>query len=161
MKNADIHELTTMPDGISVGVSPGTKSKNDFRVHFRRGEKGVGWRSPTHVHLIVDMYTKRMGNPWLTSRFVDYMLDELIAKAQTAQTYPPAAPALDQQMVDRFTPLNSFGEYRIEFIILVQGLITQGEKTNYPTGTLQRQLWSAFRRGDEIYSVLSIALRRL
>jgi hypothetical protein len=59
----------------------------------------------------------------------------------------------------RFSPLTAFGEYRLEFIPTVQGLITTAEKTNYPHGHLQEDLWTAFRDGAEIYQVLGIALR--
>lgn len=159
VKDSDIITVATLPDGVSVGVSPGGKSPFDFRVLFTWGHTGAKWRSPTHVHLIVDMYTKRMGNPWLTNRFVDYVIASLIDSALPAESFPPEAPALDPNIVTTFAPLSAFGEYRIEFIMTVQGLIARAERTNYPHGTLQHEMWTAFRNGDEIYRVLGIALR--
>jgi len=159
VKDKDIVTLRTLPDGVQVGVSPGSKSASDFRVHFRWGHKGAQWRTPTHVHLIVDMYTKRMGNPWLTNRFTDYVIATLIDKAEPASSFPPSVPELADDIVTSFAPLSSFGEYRVEFTITVQGLIAIAEKTNYPNGTLQHQMWGAFRDGEEIYRVLGIALR--
>jgi hypothetical protein len=158
-KDSDIVTVATLPDGVSIGVSPGAKSQFDFRVHFKWGHTRAQWRSPTHVHLIVDMYTKRMGNPWLTNRFVDYVIASLIDAALPAGSFPPQVPELDKDIVMTFAPLSSFGEYRIEFIIVVQGLIARAERSNYPKGTLQHEMWAAFRNGDEIYRVLGIALR--
>jgi hypothetical protein len=105
------------------------------------------------------MYSKRMGNPWLTRRLVDYILDELIGTATAANSFPPLSLPIDDDALTRFSPLTAFGEYRVEFILTVQGLITKAEKTNYPDGHLQQDLWSAFRDGAEIYHVLGIALR--
>ena len=160
VRASDITTLRTLPDGVQVGVSKGSKAQSvhDFRVHFKWGAPAAQWRTPTHVHLIVDMYSKRMGNPWLTKRLVDYVLDKLIDKAQPATGFPPAITALDDS-VARFSPLNAFGEYSVEFIVTIQGLIAASERTNYPRGHLQRELWQAFRDGEEIFKVLSIALR--
>ncbi len=146
VKSSDITTLRTLSDGVQVGVSKGSKpqSIHDLRVHFRWAGAGAQWRTPTHVHLIVDMYSKRMGNPWLTKRFVDYVLQSLIEGAAVATTFPPTMPALDDS-VARFSPLDAFGEYTIEFIATVQGLIAVSERTNYPKGHLQRDLWQAFR----------------
>lgn len=156
--NANITLLGTLNDGVQVGLSKGTKSTWDFRVHFR-WTPSSRWRTPTHVHLIVDMYTKRMGNPWLTKRLVDYVLSDLVNGATAATSYPPIAPTLDPVALGRFAPLDAFGEYSIEYILTVQGLIAMSEKTNYPNGHLQADLWRSFRDGDEIYKVLGIALR--
>ena len=149
-----------LQDAVQIGVSRGTKSTHDFRVQFRWGTPRSRWRTPTHVHLIVDMYTKRMGNPWLTNRFVDYVLTDLIDAATPAEAFPPALPRIDVEAERRFSPLTSFGEYSVEFILTVQGLIAKAEKTNYPSGRLQREMWAAFRHGDEIYRLLGVALRR-
>ena len=159
VREQDIVPLRTLPDGVQVGASPGSKSEFDFRVHFKWGHEGAHWRTPTHVHLIVDMYTKRMGNPWLTNRFVDYVIGELIDSADAAASFPPPVPPLDPDVVTAFAPLSSFGEYRIEYTITVQGLIAISEKTNYPNGVLQHEMWSSFRNGEEIYRVLGVALR--
>jgi hypothetical protein len=158
VKNADITPVSALNDGVQIGLSRGAKSTFDFRVHFR-WTASSRWRTPTHVHLIVDMYTKRMGNPWLTKRFVDFVLTDLIDGAAAATTYPPALPVLDPTALGRFAPLDAFGEYTIEYILTVQGLIAMSEKTNYPHGHLQQDMWKAFRDGDEIYKVLGIALR--
>jgi hypothetical protein len=160
VKNADISLVKQLPDGVEVGLSKGTKttSEYDFRVHFR-WSSSTRWRTPSHIHLIVDMYTKRMGNPWLTKRFVDFVLSDLIGGAQAATSFPPLVPLPAEEALARFMPLNAFGEYTVDFIVTVQGLIAAAEKTNYPNGTLQSELWTAFRDGDEIYRVLGIALR--
>jgi hypothetical protein len=159
VKDADIRQVRLLPDGVAIGVSKGSKSSHDFRVHFKWGLAGSKWRTPTHVHLIVDMYTKRMGNPWITNRFVDHVLDTLIGCAVEATGFPPTLAPLEDDLTSRFRPLNAFGEYTIEFILTVQGLIATSEKTNYPNGHLQEDMWRAFRDGAEIYKVLGIALR--
>ena len=56
--------LLTTKDRIQVGIEPGSKSKNDFKVKYRipNGRE----RTPKHIHLVIDILLKRQGNPDLS-----------------------------------------------------------------------------------------------
>ena len=131
------------------------ESKWDFLVKYQSPGKRV--RSPAHIHLVIDMYMKRMGNPSRTNELVDYMVRTLIEGAKPATGWLPKLEYFDPAIVRRFEPLDSFGEFSCEFILAVQELIAKSEKTNYPDGVLNRDLWTSFRRGDEIFAVVSKA----
>lgn len=149
--------VLTIADGTAFTVSPGRKSRCDFIVRYRRPAKGSRERQPAHTHVIVDMYMKRMGNPWLTRQLVDHILDIVIPASRAAVDFPPTFSPIDPEVIARFSPLNAFGEYSVEFLLVVETMLAAAERTNYPEGSLHSRLWQAFRDGVEIYGVLSAA----
>lgn len=151
-----MEELYRTERGTIVGVSQGKKSKNDFKVLYR--EAGKRSRTPKHVHLIVDLYTKLTGNRELTIALRDHLL-QVQERLHPADRYPPALQVFRPQEVSEFAALNQFGEYDIEFLLVVSELIMIQEKTNYPAGHLNRDLWRAFGQ-EGIYEVVSIATFR-
>lgn len=149
-------ELYRTQRGTVIGVASGRKSKNDFRVLYR--ESGKRPRTPKHVHLIVDLYAKLTGNRELTMALRDHLL-QVQEQVHPAERYPPEVQVFRPQQVTGFAPLNQFGEYDIEFLLVVSELIMIQEKTNYPAGHLNRDLWRAFGRED-IFRVVSTATFR-
>lgn len=152
-----VSEIKQLSDGTTVMVKRGSKSDFDFRVVYRRPEHHARQRQPSHMHLIIDLYMKRMGNPWLTGRLLDHMISVLSDRSVPASEYPPRLTHFSPEAVAKFAPLDSFGEYSVEFILVVGELLALAERTNYPTGTLHRELLSKFREGAEIYAVVSAA----
>ena len=142
--------------GTIVGVSKGRKTPNDFKVLYRQTGKRI--RTPKHVHLIVDLYAKLAGNRDLTMALADHLL-RVQEQVHPAERYPPALQVFRTGDVFEFAALNEFGEYDIEFLLTISELIMIQEKTNYPDGHLNRDLWQAFGH-EEIFKVVSIATFR-
>lgn len=151
-----MEELYRTERGTVIGVARGKKSKNDFRVVYR--ESGRRTRTPKHVHLIVDLYAKLTGNRQLTMALREHLL-RVQEQVRPAEQYPPEVQVFRPEHIPEFAALNNLGEYDIEFCLVVSELIMIQEKTNYPAGHLNRDLWRAFGH-ESIFQVVSIATFR-
>lgn len=146
--------------GVEILVSKGKKPQSpyDFRVHYREPGKRV--RTPKHIHLIIDLYMKLSKNEALTMKLVDHIIHNIILKVKPATTFPPQLQIFKQEHVEEFKELDNYGEYSVEFILVVVELIMIQEKTNYPTGTMNLNLFRKFRNKESIFSVVSAATFR-
>jgi hypothetical protein len=149
------HSVHITEKNVEIKVSPGKKSANDFRVHYREPGKRV--RTPKHIHLIIDLYMKLSRNKLMTEELLDHIINEIILKVQPSTSYPPRLQVFSKNHVDRFRELDSYGEYSVEFILIVVELIMIQEKTNYPNGTMNLRLFEKFRKGADIFEVVSAA----
>jgi hypothetical protein len=152
------HPILTTADNVIVYVSKGGKSQYNFKVQYREPGKRV--RTPKHIHLIIDLYMKRMGNKSLTLQLVDHIIDEIILKVSSSTSNPPVLQAFSPRHVARFRELDAYGEYSAEFLLAITELIMIQEKTNYPQGVLNLDLFRLFRDQADIFSVVSAATFR-
>ncbi len=144
--------------GTCIYVEPGKKSQSDFKVIYK--EPGKRTRTPKHIHLIVDLYLKRAGNRSLTDQLVDHIINNLILKVQPISVFPPKLQVFHPQHVQQFQSLDAFGEYPVEFLLVVTELILIQEKTNYPNGIMSINLFSKFKEGADIFTVIHAATFR-
>lgn len=147
----------TTRDGVEIYVEPGNKSKNDFKVTYR--EPGKRIRTPKHIHLIIDLYMKKVCNKELTLELVrDFLV--MLAKLKPATQFPPTFQEFSRERFLEFKRLNGCGEYSIEFLAAIFDLIMIQEKTNYPNGTINKKLFEAFLNERDIFAVVSVATFR-
>ena len=144
--------------GVEVYVSKGKKSRCDFKVQYRAPGKAV--RTPKHIHLIIDMYMKKCGDRDLTLKLADHMLNNVVTKVKPTTSYPPSLQIFQPQHVWQFQALDQYGEYSVEFILIVGELIAIQEKTNYPHGVANERMWRAFLEEKDIFTVVSAATFR-
>lgn len=111
-----------------------------------------------HVHLVVEMYVKEAYNPSLTYQLRDHLL-QVFDKVQPVAGFPPALQVYRQGDEQLFQALDAVGEFSTEFLLVVSELIFIQEKTNYPQGSLTRELYAAFGVRDR-FSVIHIATHR-
>ncbi len=144
-------------EGVEILVSKGRKlqSPYDFKVHYREPGKRV--RTPKHIHLIIDLYIKLAKNEELTMKLVDHIINNIILKLKPATKFPPELQVFNPEQIKQFEELNQYGEYSVEFILVVGELIMIQEKTNYPNGTMNLRLFRKFRNKEDIFSVVSAA----
>lgn len=157
---ADYTLMHTTKDGVKILVSKGSKKESsfDFRVHYQEPNKRV--RTPKHIHLIIDLYMKLCLNEELTLKLVDYLIN-MMKKLKPVTQYPPSLQVYDKQNLSEFEELNNYGEYSVEFIVVVTELIMIQEKTNYPTGTMNVKVFERFRdKHNDIFAVVSAATFR-
>lgn len=147
-------------NNVEVIVSKGKKPQSpyDFKVHYKEPDKRI--RTPKHIHLIIDLYMKLSKNEELTMKFVDHIINNIILKIKPATTFPPRLQVFKPEHIGEFKELDNYGEYSVEFILVVAELIMIQEKTNYPTGTLNLELFKKFRNKEDIFSVVSSATFR-
>jgi len=150
--------IYTTKKGVQIFVRKGKKSQSayDFKVSFREPEKRE--RTPTHVHLIVEMYVKHAFNPKLTLELKNHMLS-VFSKIQPINYYPPRLQVFKPQDTEKFTELDKVGEFTVEFLLVASELIMIQEKTNYPKGSLTQRLYADFAVKDR-FSVIQAAVFR-
>ena len=149
--------MHTTKDNIKIFVSKGSKveSPYDFRVHYQEPNKRV--RTPKHIHLIIDLYMKLSRNQELTLKLVDYLID-MMRKLKSETKYPPSLQVYDKRDIEKFSELDRYGQFSVEFILVVTELIMIQEKTNYPSGTMNIKVFERFRnKHDDIFAVVSAA----
>jgi len=148
----------TTQNGVEIFVEKGTKKQSpyDFRVRFR--EPGKRGRTPTHVHIIVEMYVKNAFNSNLTLELRNHILN-IFSKIQPIDYYPPKLQFFNIDHVKKFAELDKVGEFSIEFLLVVTELIMIQEKTNYPKGSLTQRLYTDFGVKDR-FSVIQSAVFR-
>ena len=76
------------------------------------------------------------------------------------EDYPPNLVFYSEEQVSRFNTLNSFGEYSVQFLLVVIELLMLQEKTNYPNGTLNLRIFQMMKDKADIYSIVSAATFR-
>jgi hypothetical protein len=154
--------LHTCSNGVEILCELGRKSANDFLVRYR-GRGRV--RTPMHLDWIIDLYIKKAHDPPRTDSFV-YKLGSINHWVTAAKSYPPTLQVFrsDQPYTSsdgkvRFDPLSDYGDYSVEFLLVVIELLMIQEKTNYPSGTRIRELLQAFQQED-IFRVVRLATLR-
>lgn len=60
----------------------------------------------------------------------------------------------------QFQGVDAYGEYSVEFLLVITELIMIQEKTNYPSGILNLNLFRLFQGEADIFSVVSAATFR-
>lgn len=145
-------------EDIEIVIDRGGKSEFDFIVRYRDPRR-KRIRTPKHIHLVVDLFAKKTGNPILYIEIIDYILN-VIKSIKPSTTTTPNLQIFRSGDEKRFEPLNDFGEYSAEFLLVTVELIMIQEKTNYPNGTLNLRLFEKLRNSDDIYSIVSSATFR-
>lgn len=150
--------------GPALYVERGSKktSKYDFRVRYWN-PRTRRLRTPKHIHVVVDLFAKSASKPRSTRAFIDRIL-ELIPRLQPASSFPPVTREGLGKWVRRqskpFRGLSGSGEYSPEFLLALVYLLMLQERTNYPNGTLNVDLFEALRDGSDIFDVVTVATFR-
>lgn len=157
--------IHTTVEGVCVFVTPGNKTPrehfpHDFRVRYRLPGPRAHRRTPKHIHIIVDLYRKRDQQRRLTNRLVDHIINEIIGGVAPVSELPQALQVFRPEQIQQFGRLNDIGEYSPEFLLVVVELLMIQERTNYPDGVLNLQLFQKFRDGEDIFSVVGAATYR-
>jgi len=150
--------IYTTQNGAIIGVVKGGKSLYNFRVKYQ--ELGKQERTPKHIHVIIDLYMKSVGNEPLTMQLVDHIVNNIILKVSSTNSFLPKSQIFQPIHAQAYQQLDKYGEYPVDFLLVVTELIQIQEKTNYPTGVLNLNLFQLFREKADIFSVVSAATFR-
>jgi hypothetical protein len=151
----------TTQEGVEIFVEPGSrkdpqKFPHDFKVSFRDRRFSSRLRTPRHIHLIVELYVKEAYDKTLTYKLRDHLL-WVYDQIKPISSFPPSLQVFQPCHIQPFKSLDSVGEFSVEFLLVVSELIFIQEKTNYPGGSLTKQLYEEFGRRDR-FSVIHKAL---
>jgi len=153
-----------------IGVYRGSLSTYDILIKYRQKKKDGKWsllRTPKHIHWAVDLLIKMSKKKKKTSGFLGFLI----------QIWNETKPTVNKKTERKFLNLNyllkkhaskikeykeisKYGEYKIEFLILVARLLMIQEKTNRRDAYMFRKLLEALKEGKDIFSIVSIATHR-
>lgn len=158
LKLAGITIIHRTQTGVEIAVKSGEKPQSpyDFVVQYR--EPGKRWRTPKHIHLVVELYVKEAYNKQLTHQMRDHLL-QVFQEVKPITQYPPSLQVYQPAHVIPFKELDAVGEFSVEFLLVVSELIFIQEKTNYPEGSLTYELYRDFGQKDR-FSVVHKATYR-
>ena len=152
-----------------IGVYQGSLSKFDMLVKYRQkvNDKWSRMRTPKHIHWAVDMLIKLHEDPDKTKSFLDFLLSiwestkPVVNQNQQHETLNIEHLLKDSQYaIQKYDILGTRGEYSVKFLILLAKLLMTQEKTNLETAYMFKKLLSALRKGDDIFSIVSVATQR-
>ncbi len=152
-----------------IAVFQGRRGANpnlDIIVKYR--QRGVSrLRTPLHLHWAIDLLIKKQHREVLTNDFVRFLLDlynELPPFAslddRTERLDHQIGDAISREVLERFQPLDAFGEYSVEFTGYILELMSICEKTGSANAFMFRGVLSAILEGRDIFSVASAASYR-
>ncbi|MFC1860668.1 hypothetical protein ACFLYL_00080 [Chloroflexota bacterium] len=93
-------------------------------------------------------------------KLVDHIINYITLKIKPSRSYPPKLQLFQPANATRFVKLDSYGEYPVDFLLVTIELIQIQEKTNYPDGVINLELFTKFRNRAEIFDVVSTATFR-
>lgn len=149
-----------------LGVYQGALSDLDILIKYRQkvGESWSRIRTPKHIHWAVDILIKLHEDRHKTQAFLDFLLNvwtnthPVKNKEQQREKLTIESLLQDSQnMIRQYNVLSSKGEYSVKFLVLLAKLLMIQEKTNLETAYMFKRLLNGLRRGDDIFSIVSVA----
>ncbi len=155
--------IKTFPlrDGILINVYQGQYgSRPDLDIKVKYREPGKRERTPSHLHWAMDLMIKKEHNADLTKSFVWYLLQmwENVSPFRTKEEQLRCELRYsDLADVSQYMPLDSFGDYSVEFIAKVMELLMIQEKTGLATAFMFKGVLESIYNDKDIFSVISSA----
>lgn len=144
-----------------IYVFQGSLSQYDIIIKYRKD--GTRIRTPKHIHWVVDVLMKMQGNEELTKQY-------LLSVQNCWNTCVPlenndydtlkhiVSDGEKLIQVEKYTELNRYGEYDVEFLYVLMELLAVQEKTNrkdaYMFGSIIEELLDTDR---DIFKIISTA----
>lgn len=171
-KGRVIHPLATfnIDENKIIGVYRGSFSTYDILIKYRQRKKDGKWsllRTPKHIHWAVDLLIKMSKKKKKTSNFLDFLIQiwnetKPTVNKKTEKKFLNLDYLLKKHAnkIKKYKEISKYGEYKIDFLILVAGLLMIQEKTNRRDAYMFSKLLEALKRGEDIFSIISIATHR-
>ena len=148
-------------NGTVIGVFQGARGENpDLDIIVKYQEPGKQVRTPKHLHWAIDLIIKKEHNAELTKDFIHYLLQmwnkvEPFGSKNEQQECKLRYSGPDQ--ISQFIPLDSYGEYPVEFIAEVMELIMIQEKTGLSEAFMFQSVLQSIYEDQDIFSIVASA----
>lgn len=148
-------------ENYTIFVFEGKLSQFDILVRYKKGTLRI--RTPKHIHWVVDILMKMQGKEKLTKEFLEKIkMCWNNCKPLTDRNFEILKNLIEdgekEMDINKFTALNAFGEYDVEFLYVLMQLLSVQEKTNradaYMFGKIIDELLEAER---DIFKIVSTA----
>lgn len=144
-----------------IYVFQGSITEFDILIKYKKANLRI--RTPKHIHWVVDVLMKMQGNESLTKKYLENIQKcwkEI--KPLNNNDYETLKSFIESGEKDidisKYTSLNNYGEYDIEFLYVLMELLAVQEKTNrndaYMFGSIIEELLEADK---DLFKIISTA----
>ena len=148
-------------DKYKIYVFQGNLSENDIIIKY--SEEGKRVRTPKHIHWTVDLLLKLQAERELTKAFIKEVKKEWDASRLLKNNDELTLITLVDNYVEitdisKYEELNKYGEYDIEFLIVLMVLLMTQEKTNRNDAYMFGKILDALLEDElDIFKIMSTA----
>lgn len=149
-------------DEYVIYVFQGELSQFDILVKYTK--KATRIRTPKHVHWAVDILMKMQGDEKLTKAYLSAIQkcwDKCVPlKNNDYETLKALIKAGEKEIeIEKYSKLNQFGEYNVEFLYVLMELLAVQEKTNNPNAYMfGRVIHEIMKEDRDIFKIVSTAV---
>lgn len=143
----------------TIYVFQGSISQNDIIVKYQ--EKGKRMRTPKHIHWAVDLLLKLQAERELTRSFIkeikkDWENSQPLENNDEQSLTTLVDNYIEITDVSKYKELDDYGEYDIEFLIVLMVLLMTQEKTNRSDAYMFGKVLDSLLEDDlDIFSIMS------
>lgn len=148
-------------NNYKIYVFPGELSENDIRIMYSQEGKRI--RTPKHIHWVVDLLLKMQEERNLTRKFIKELKTEWTKSSPLQSNDENTLVTLVDDCitftdVSKYQDLDKYGEYDIEFLVVLMNLLMTQEKTNNKNAYMFGNILDALLNDDlDIFAIMSAA----
>jgi len=148
-------------NGTVIGVFQGSRGQNpDFDIIVKYQEKGKQVRTPKHLHWAIDLIIKKEHQPELTKQFIRFLLNmwDLVKPFSSKEEQQRCELKFSGfENLEKYGPLDKYGEYSVEFIAKIMELIMIQEKTGNDKAFMFKGVLESILFDKDIFSIVASA----
>lgn len=151
-----------LEDETIIYILPGSRGQRpdcDILIKYKRKDKNI--RTPKHVHWAVDLLIKKQFDEELTNCFIEEIKKEWDncepLKDNSYYTIKTISnESVEKIDVNKYKKLNKYGEYDVEFLIILLKLMMYMEKTNSDKAHMFIDVLNSLSNNElDIFSIIS------
>ena len=148
-----------------LSVFPGSLSANDILLKYKDIPNNTRFRTPKHIHWVVDLLIKKERDPILTNQLLTTFRNSWNnTVGLSIRNYNAITNVLNNSIVlsnlTQFNQLNQYGYYSVEFLSILMELLIVQEKTNNPNAYMVGNIIDNLLNNHDLFSIISTATHR-
>lgn len=152
-------------NNLLIAIFPGSLSPCDILVKYKDTNQSINLRTPKHIHWLVDLLIKKEKEPTLTNQLVAQFQNVWNnATGITVRDFTTLDNIIKQSQIlnnsSIYTPLNQYGYYNIDFLIILMELLIIQEKTNNPNAYMFGNVIDSLLTSNDLFKIISTATHR-
>lgn len=165
-KNEDMSIIDIKLTNYIISVYQGSKGEhpeNDIKIVYYENSKSRQGRTPKHIHWAVDLLIKKQFEQQLTNSFIkEIKKDWNNCQILENNNFETLKNIIESYLIKidlkKYIKLNNYGEYDVEFLLVVLVLMMYEEKTNSHKAHMFNDVLEALLKDQlDIFSIISSA----
>lgn len=168
-KNGQISIMDVYVDRRKISIYQGSKGLHpecDIMIVYYEDGKSLQGRTPKHIHWAVDLLMKKHFDEQLTNSFIEAVKKEWDncseLKDNDYLTLKTITEKYEKKInISKYKKLNDYGDYSVDFLLVILVLMMYEEKTNFPDAYLFNDILGLLSKEDaDIFSIISLLTHR-